>query len=179
MIIDVLGTGESLSEYPPYTGNRKIGVNNITTFRQVDYLVLVDKPEVFRRKGTFHSVLEHKGVTATNLPNEWSQYFPWITPLQFANIRGHIDFSDGKVPWSNNSTFVAAAFAFKYFSPKEIHLYGVDFNTHHAFGPHDPLRHERALTDFSKLNNHMLKHGSTMKTTKTSALSAFLPIINH
>jgi hypothetical protein len=180
MTIDILGTGESLLEYPAYTGNKKIGVNNITAYRDVDYLVIVDKPEVFREKGTFDDVIAHNPKPVyTNLHEEWSGIFNYINRISLANIKGNIDFSDGKIPWSSNSTFVAACIAFIGYFPSEIHLYGVDLNTHPAFGKSDPLRHGKALEHFRKLNDYFRKSGTIMKTTQTSALSAFLPVMNH
>lgn len=181
MIIDVLGTGESLSEYNQYL-NDSIGVNNICAYHPVNILVLIDPPVVFRDKGTLDSIIEgSESVVFSSIPDQWGCLgfkHDQIQPLKLYPVRGRINFKDDYIPQSSNSTFVAAAFAFK-LGADEIHLYGVDFNTHKAFGKHDVLRHKTALRDFKALYDYVTKKGVIMKTTKTSALSAFIPTINH
>lgn len=179
MTIDVLGTGESISEYNQYK-NYSIGVNNICKYHPVDALVLVDPPEVFVKKGTFNTIVHGSESTVfSSIPEQWGCLCFKHDEIQKINLhhtRGEICFEDGKVPQSHNSTFVAAALAFK-LEADEINLYGVDFNTHRAFGKHDVLRHKKALDHFRALYEHCAKNGVSMRVTKTSALSAFIPTL--
>lgn len=128
MTIDVLGLGESLSEYRG--GNISFGVNDIFRYVPVNFLVVLDVPSKFTPERL--SVIENSTPEAFYAHKEEWSYHPNYVPikLQHGQPDISIDMDSPLIPHSKFSPFVAVIMAYKYFHADRIELYGVDMTSH-------------------------------------------------
>ena len=150
MTIEVLGLGESLSEYQP-NGNITIGVNDIHSRIKTNYVVCVDTFEPFTKE-RLNTILNTKCCGFyTHLPC-------WKSVENYTEIKLHrlAEIDSELFRYSNNSPFVACVLAYK-LGATRIVLWGVDMNTHHALSK--PNSFERAVKDYVKLKSDLLDRG--------------------
>jgi len=173
MTIHVLGLGESLEEFKP-DGNTTIGVNDIHSKHQTDYVVCVDQPSVFGKERL-------NTINQTKCKGFYSQIEAWrgipnFRLIDFARGRGNLEeLGKGRTCYSNNSTFVAAVIAFEIGATKIV-MHGADFRTHPNFKSHSK---DRALSDFKELKNELNKMGVELLVgSEFSELSRFLPLFH-
>lgn len=155
MIVNVLGLGESLSEYTP-GDNISFGVNDINRFRKVDYLVCVDKREAFTEDRRRYIENNTAKILFTQL-DEWSNLknFQKITlQNRYPDYECNLDLPD--YPKSVYSPFIAISLAYKLFQPNEIHLFGVDINTHKHLS--DPITSQRIVRHTRNLKTALDLH---------------------
>ena len=169
MNIDVLGLGESLKEFKP-SENITIGVNDISKYYPVDFLVCVDKPDRFS-KDRLKTILDSNVKKFYTHLNEWSRLKIKTQIIKLNGIRGSLKGIEGdSVCYSNNSTFVAVVIAYK-IGATQINIYGADFNTHPNFK--DTLL-ETALDDFEKLFDYLKSKGVEINISKGSKLNELI-----
>ena len=150
MTIEVLGLGESLSEYQP-NGNITIGVNDIHSRIKTNYVVCVDTFEPFTQE-RLNTILNTKCCGFyTHLPC-------WKSVENYTEIKLHrlAEMDSELFRYSNNSPFVACVLAYK-LGATRIVLWGVDMNTHHALSK--PNSFERAVKDYIKLKEDLFNRG--------------------
>lgn len=178
MTIEVLGLGESLSNYKP-KGNITIGVNDIFKYHAVDHLVLLDPPFKFNPE-RLKTICESTPKIFHSHKPEWAT----ITKSIFRRItltlggRGKLKQLDGPdFCYSNNSPYVACVLAYK-LGAKKIILHGADFNTHKSFN--DPLKKEmlqNAIKDFKNLFDEFSKRKVYLSVgSEASSLSQVIPV---
>lgn len=168
MTIDVLGLGESIKRYKP-TGNLTIGVNDISKFHEVDFLVCVDKINAFD-EDRFKQIISSNCKKFFSHIKDWEYCFgdrfeliPNLVPINdYVNIKH-------EVSHSICSPFVAITVAIRYFNATTINMYGVDLNNHRHLS--NELKQKRILKDFSLLNRKCAERGISLKVTKESILS--------
>jgi hypothetical protein len=168
MTIEVLGLGESLSEYKP-NGNTTIGVNDIHSRIKTDYVVCVDNFEPFTKERL-------EVILNTKCKGFYSQLECWRNISNFKRIELHrlAKLTDEKFRYSNNSTFVACVLAYKLGATKII-LWGVDMNTHKHFVGNS---FDKAINDFKQLKKDLNQLGCELVIgSKISALYKILT--NH
>lgn len=170
-LIHVLGLGESLEEFKP-DGNTTIGVNDIHSRFNSDFVVCVDHPNAF-------SAERAKTILKTKCKGFYSQCKEWSSIPNFnllnLSAKSNLDYLDSEdsVCYSNSSPFVAAVLAYK-FGANEIVIHGADYRTHPNFKSHSL---ERVRLDFKELNKQLLKRGVKMYVgSDWSTLSEFLPV---
>lgn len=148
--IAILGLGESLSEFNKADFDLSIGVNDIYSRVDADFIVCVDMPDRFtpERMATIKRSTPLRFYTQLAAWKNQPNYYPIKLQDNYPDFTCQLDISP--VPKSLCSPFVAAAIAYKYHDPKEIHMFGVDMRTH----PHlkdrtaDKIaRHFRVLRD--------------------------------
>ena len=166
MIIDILGLGESISQYTP-SNNISFGVNDINRFHEVDYLVCLDKPDKFpkdRRKYIENNTAKYFYTHFS----EWGHVYNFRKiELQQFYPNSCCDLDQDAIPKSCYSPFVAICLAYKMFKPNEIHLYGVDMNNHVNLNSQKDkiIRHTRNLKTALKAHNCSLAvHGNGILT---------------
>jgi hypothetical protein len=147
MTIEILGLGESLSEYQP-NENLTIGVNDIHSRIKTDYVVCVDNFEAFTKE-RLNTILK------SQCKGFYSQLECWRNIPNFKRIELHrlAKLTDEKFRYSNNSTFVACVLAYK-LGAKKIILWGVDFRTHQNFKGNS---YTKAIEDFKQLKKDLHK----------------------
>jgi len=173
MKIDVLGLGESLKFYKP-DGDVSIGVNDIWTRHQPDYVLCADVPSAFSAKKASETRMANcKGFYSQCL--EWSD-IPNFRLLEFAGSRGSLQELDSeKFCYSNNSTYIACVLAYK-LGAKKIVMHGVDFVDHPVF---NGTSRDKAVSDFKQLNDALRARGVELYVgNKYSFLSNFLPVFS-
>ena len=169
MIFDVLGLGESLSEYT-WTDNKKIGVNDIYNHVCVDYLVLIDKPERFTNE-RLNVILESTPDKFYTHLTEWRTLISNYQEIKLAGPRGSIENIEGNdVCYSNNSTYVAVVLAYK-MGATEINIFGADFNTHPNF---KSSMLEIAIDDFKQLFLYLKSKGIIINASEGSRLKELI-----
>ena len=172
MKINVLGLGESLKYYKP-DGNITIGVNDIHSRFNTDYVVCVDHPEAFTKE-RLEAIKQTdcKGFYSQII--YWSSWIPNFNLIEFNRGRGILDGLDSeKFCYSNSSPYVACILAYK-LGAKKIVLFGVDFQTHEHFKSHAK---DRALNDFKSLSIELKKRGVELLIgNQFSALSKVLKL---
>lgn len=147
--IAIVGLGESASEFKQDCFS--IGVNDV---QGTDAVVCVDRPAAFaidRRQAIIFSPAE---LFFSHL-DDWN-FKTGFRKLYLKNINVIRTINDVDTPCSNNSPFVACAVAFKVYRPKEIWLYGADFNTHKVLS--DDKLFETTLKDFQLLQSMLKKN---------------------
>ena len=172
-LINVLATGPSLNRYRE-SSDTTIGVNKIVLTHKVDHLVCIDVaagfPEFVLKKfriGNYQKFYTH-------LYDEWKGIIPReIVKIDLLN-RSSVDLDTDKYSYSISSPFVAVILAYK-LGANIIDLYGADYNDHPSFKSPDTLK--RIKTDFKLLQRELLKKGVSIRVTKESCLSEFLPLI--
>lgn len=165
MTIDVLGLGESLNEYAN-KGNITIGVNDIYSRYNADYVVCVDTFEAFTKDRL-------KTILHTKCKGFYSQLECWKTVQNYVNIKVSrtATLTDDTLKCSNNSPFVACVLAYK-MGATEIVLWGVDMNTHNHF---KGLSFDKAVTDYKQLKNDLARLGVSLSIgSETSKLHGLL-----
>lgn len=176
MRIEILGLGESLSDYVP-NNNITIGVNDIHSRIKSDFVVCVDHPEVFSEDRL-------KTILSTSCKGFYSHLYEWhlyqipnFNHIEFNRGRGILDGIDSeKFCYSNSSPYVAAILAYK-LGAKEIVFHGVDFRTHKHFKGNSK---DRALLDFKELQKVLNKKGVELFVgSNYSELSRFIQVLNH
>jgi hypothetical protein len=149
MTIEVLGLGESLSEYKP-NGNTTIGVNDIYSRVKTDYVVCVDTFEPFT-----HERL--RTILNTKCKGFYTHLDCWKSVQNYTEIKIHrvAELDSELFRYSNNSPFVACILAYK-LGAKKIILWGVDMNTHHALNGNS---RDKAISDYIKLKGDLKEKG--------------------
>jgi hypothetical protein len=149
MTIEVLGLGESLSEYKA-NGNITIGVNDIYSRVKTDYVVCVDNFNPFT-----HERLQT--ILNTKCKGFYTHLDCWESVKNYREIKLHrvADLDSDLFRYSNNSPFVACVLAYK-LGANRIVLWGVDMNTHHALNGNS---REKAISDYVKLKSDLLNRG--------------------
>lgn len=166
MTIEILGLGESLSEYVP-NGNITIGVNDIHSRIKTDYVVCVDVHEAFNRE-RLEVIKETKCKGFYSQLDCW-QLLPNFNKISLSRICELNDVD--KFRCSNNSPFVACVLAYK-LGAKKIVLWGVDFRTHQHLKDASFLR---ALDHYKWLKSELKKNGCDLVIGSTySALHSLL-----
>jgi len=169
MRINVLGLGESLSELPISTDIR-IGVNDIDARIKCDYVVCVDRPNLFNKE-RFTSIVNSECFKFYSQTDEWKPYFSNFEKIQFSKgARGNLNDIDNTFPFSNNSTFVAVVLAYK-LGATEISIFGADFNTHPNF---KDAGLEIVLKDFKRLFDFLKSKGIKINVTKQSKINEII-----
>jgi hypothetical protein len=166
MTIEVLGLGESLSEYKP-NGNVTIGVNDIHSRIKTNYVVCVDNFEAFSKE-RLNTILN------TKCCGFYTQLPCWKSVENYTEIKLHrlAEMDSELFRYSNNSPFVACVLAYKLGATKII-IWGVDMNTHHALSKSNSF--ERAVKDYIKLKEDLFKRGCELVIgSKISALFSHL-----
>ena len=171
----VLGLGPSLSDFVP-DSNPTIGCNDIWNYYPADYVVCIDKPFRFNEKrlASIKSGGQKKFFTHVQ---EWKEIVDNYTTLELSLIRGNLsDLHNEKVPYSNNSAFVAVVLAYR-MGAKEIIMYGVDLSDHHQLGKPEILK--KACEDFRNLFLALHEKGVRLCViNKKSILSNYIPVYN-
>jgi hypothetical protein len=125
--VDVLGLGESLSEYD-YADNIRIGVNDISSRLLVDYVVCVNGKESFTPERL-------KVIERSRCLGFYSQLKEWQKHPSYCHIELQTNFTadlnQSALPKSIFSPYVAVALAYKQFAPDLIRVFGVDIVNHH------------------------------------------------
>ena len=167
----ILGLGESLIDYL----ERKpegftVGVNDIVHYIEPDYLVVIDRPNLFAP----HRL---KAILETDCKGFYSHIDSYkdqpnfrkisLSPISHARIHGK-----EKIYHSQNSPFVACQIAMQ-LGATECVLWGVDMNTHHTLQGNGAVR--KAVADFKALIN-VHPELSIFIGSERSALSKHLPI---
>ena len=146
-IINVLGLGPSLELYHK-DENISIGVNDIWSRVQTDYVVCLDKKERFT-PNRLKVIEDCRPVKFYSQVDDWSDrpdfhrielypHFPnYECKLSFPQLRKSLC-----------SPFVACVIAFKFLQADEIHVYGVDLLNHPDL---DLKSCERIKTHFKNL----------------------------
>ncbi len=171
--IFVLGLGESLKFFKDFD-KPKIGVNDIWSRVKTEMVVCIDRPVRFnaQRLATIKNC--KPAIFFTQLVN-WKASIKDSHYWKATITSDKTSFSDKKIYYSNNSTFVACNVAYL-LGAKNIVIYGADFNTH------SKLKGESIKTiikDFSWLNENLKKRGVNMYVGhKASRLSEVLPLWN-
>jgi hypothetical protein len=149
MTVEVLGLGESLSEYKP-NGNITIGVNDIHSRIKTNYVVCVDNFEPFTKE-RLDTILN------TKCKGFYSQLECWKSVQNYTEIKIHrvAELDSELFRYSNNSTFVACVLAYKLGATKII-LWGVDMNTHKHFVNNS---FDKAVNDFKQLKKDLNQLG--------------------
>lgn len=172
MTIDILGLGESLSEYKGKI-NVSIGVNDIYKHSPADYLVCVDPPKSFSKE-RLRTILNSQPKKFFTQLDCWQPLVRNMELIKFAHGNGRIvDLDTDRICYSNNSAYVACVLAYK-MGAKVINLYGVDFNSHPNF-KNESL--EKTLNNYLSLYDNLLVRGVKMHCTKQSRLNEFIPEI--
>jgi hypothetical protein len=126
--ISVLGLGPSLELFKP--DGISIGVNDIWSRIQTDYVVCLDKKERFTPERL--SIIEtSKPVKFYSQVDDWSHRSDFeLIELQpyFPNYECQLNTK--QLPKSLCSPFVACVIAYKYLGASEIHVFGVDLVNH-------------------------------------------------
>lgn len=149
MTIEVLGLGESLSEYRD-NGNITIGVNDIHSRIKTNYVVCVDTFEPFSKE-RLNTILN------TECCGFYTHLDCWKSVKNYTPIELHrVASLDSELfRYSNNSPFVACVLAYKLGATKIV-LWGVDMNTHTAFKGNN---FERAVKDYKQLKEDLFERG--------------------
>ena len=128
-VVTVLGLGPSLNLYVP-DGNISIGVNDIWSRIQTDYVVCLDKKDRFTLE-RLNIIEECRPIKFYSQIDDYFDRFDFCRiELQpyYPNHECQIDIQ--QLPMSHCSPFVAAVIAYKYHDAEEIHVYGVDLVSH-------------------------------------------------
>lgn len=175
-IVNVLCTGESLKRYIP-TEDLTVGVHKIVLYHRVNHLLFTDRTAGFPsfvideiKKGNYD-------FFHTCIPNQWGGIAAKEVQLhQLAAGRGKplIDSSD--LAYGITSSYTAVVLAYK-LGATIIDLYGADFNNHPTFNPKNIETIDRIKRDFKNLNRELINRKVTLRVTKESMLSEFLPLI--
>jgi hypothetical protein len=147
IIIDVLGLGPSLDLYKK-NGNISIGVNDIWSRVQTDYIVCVDLPDKFTPE-RLKVIQESNPIKFYSHLDEYKERpdFEKIELLPYYPNQV-CQLNTKQLPKSLCSPFVACVIAFKFLGATEIHLYGVDLINH----PHlDKKQCEKIKVHFRNL----------------------------
>jgi len=149
MTIEVLGLGESLSDYTP-NANITIGVNDIHSRIKTTYVICIDTFEPFTND-RLNTILN------TKCCGFYTHLDCWKSVQNYTEIKLHrlAELDSELFRYSNNSPFVACVLAYKLGATKIV-LWGVDMNTHHALNGQS---RERAIIDYIKLKEDLLKRG--------------------
>ena len=181
MEADILGLGPTLTTYKKRENVMVFGVNDIFRHHPVQYLVTVDSPLRFLRfPGNRLDVMCNSTpeIFFTNR-KEWEMYENVKSRMQLIELTAkRSDLTDaysvGKIPFSNNSTFVAAILAYR-MGAKKIIMYGVDFTGHHTLGKDNHMR--KAIQDFQNLYLKLRIKGCKLCVSSAkSSLSKVLPV---
>ena len=165
----ILGLGESVSLYRDEF-DITIGVNDIWRYVCTDYLVCVDKRDVFTP--------DRLQVIDNSRPARfYSQLDCWSDRPDFHRIDLEIGYPEyvcqlklKTIPKSIISPFVAAAIAYKFHEAKEIHLFGVDLQTHWKFNPEHADRVAKIYTHFRNFRDALAKDGGSLHVHGNGAL---------
>lgn len=137
MKIAVCGLGFSIGLYKPEYG-LSIGVNDIWSKVQTDYIVCVDKRIRFTPE-RLKIIDESKPIKFfTQYPEkDHLELMDWRDRNDYCHIELQPNYPDyicqlgiNQLPQSHCSPFIACAIAFNYFHATEIHLFGVDMINH-------------------------------------------------
>ena len=127
--IAVCGLGPSISLYKS-DYDLTIGVNDIWSKIQTDYIVCLDKKNRFIQERI-------KTINESRPIKFFSQLDDWSNRSDFQKIELQPYYPDyvcqlgiNQLPKSHCSPFVACAIAYNYFHASEIHLFGVDMDNH-------------------------------------------------
>lgn len=169
--VHVLGLGESLAEYAP-DGCTTIGVNDIHSRVQTDYVVCVDHPKAFTAERQ-RTILQTDCKVFFSHVKEWNSVRNFrmidIAPGRANLLHLHGD----KIVCGTSSPYVAAVIAYRS-GAKRIVLHGCDYRTHPNFKSSslDQVRnHFHELSRKFSERNVQLFVGSNYST-----LSDFLPL---
>lgn len=147
MKISVIGLGETAKDFKP-DGSITIGVNDVTG---TDYMVCIDTPLSFSAE-RFSTIcvegMNTKGFFSQK--TEWRRFEKFIK-IELKNIGAFNNRWGEFIPSSNNSPFVACGIAHKFFSAREVYLYGVDFYTHPVLAGDSFFK--TAVNDFRQLQH--------------------------
>jgi hypothetical protein len=150
--IDVLGLGESLALFDVKRVNKRIGVNDINEFYNVDYKVVVDRPSAFE----LNRIINIRNNENSIFLSQFDEWKPILSsPEKFIKIQpsyaGCVN-SLLNPKCSITSVFVACCVAAS-LKPDVINLYGADFINH----PHLSQDHKRSriLKDFVELKREL------------------------
>jgi len=127
--IAVCGLGPSIDLYKPEY-DLSIGVNDIWSKVQTDYIVCVDGKHRFIPE-RLKTINESKPIKFFSQLKDWSDRpdFQLIELLPYyPTAICQLDLK--QLPKSHTSTFVACVIAYKYFQATEIHLFGADMTNH-------------------------------------------------
>ncbi len=169
--IEVLGLGPSNKEYVP-SRNETIGVNDISAFREVDRLLLMDPPESFRGRRLNCIKASKPKYTYSNL-DDWN-FMPNFVKINVADPShgGKVDALDdwNNLPRHVDSTFTAVCIAY-HCGATDIVLYGVDFTDHHLAHYKDQI-----IQSYSRLHGALIQRGVFLWLgTDKGLLSPFIP----
>lgn len=169
MKINVLGLGTSVSRYNG--SGISIGVNDVWRYYPTDYLVVVDRPDSFNNEPERLKVIkESKPILFFSHLPEW-RFMNGYVEMKLANHRGDLSEIKTKYPYSISSPYCAVAIAYK-LGAKEIDIYGVDMNNHHAIK--NEIR-DKEIERFKELFRLIQKDGVKIRVTQESSLSKIIP----
>lgn len=148
-IISIVGLGESANEFKGDTYS--IGVNDV---QRTDEIVCVDRMNAF-------TVDRRQAIIFSPAKKFYSQCIEWnfkngFTLLHLKNVHAIKTINGIETPCSNNSPFVACAVAFQQYRPREIRLYGADFNTHQVLSNEKSF--ETVVKDFRALKKMLFRN---------------------
>ena len=172
-LINILATGPSLGRYKP-SEEITIGVNKIVMTHEVDHLVIVDVLASFPAPVISKIRTRPFKEFYTHLPNEWKGTVKKLNHIFLYNLRGGVDLDSDKYCYSISSPFVAVHLAYK-LGATLIDIYGADYNDHPSFTDKDILK--QIKTHFALMQRSLIQKGCSMRVTKESMLSEFLPLI--
>lgn len=173
-LINVLATGPSLNRYIP-SKEIAVGVNKIILSHDVDHLVCIDTPASFPPFVIKKFQSGNYSKFYTQLQDQWKGIIKKeIVEMELSSIRGAVDLNTDKYSFSISSPFVAVVLAYK-LGATIIDLYGADYNDHPSFTSTDTI--DKIKKDFFNLQQGLLEHNVSIRVTRESVLSEFLPLI--
>ncbi len=165
--VAILGLGESLSLYDKDRFDLSIGCNDIWSRVKTDYVVCVDEPTRFSPE-RLRAIQTSEPISFYSHLNSWSERGDFIKITLQSYYPSYIcDLDVPDLPKSLCSPFVACAVAYKFHSPSEIHLFGVDLITH----PHLSKNIERIKLHFLNLKRALNGKGILLIVHGNGALS--------
>lgn len=145
MKVSVIGLGETAKDFKP-DGSITIGVNDVLN---CDYQVCIDRMNAFSEERLQRIFSLHPLKFFSSI-NDWSAH-PTFKKIELKNIGAFNNRWGEFIPSSNNSPFVACGIAHKFFSAREVYLYGVDFYTHPVLAGDSFFK--TAVNDFRQLQH--------------------------
>lgn len=175
--INIIGCGESAKLWDG-TG-LSIGVNDCEKHLPVDFLVIVNAPQLFRSEPDRMEVMKKtKARVITNMPEEWGRYFQKVHEIkdhEFRRWSGSFKNGNSTTYFAETSPFVAMSVAYN-MGASEIRLYGVDFNSHKMFKPGIPGL-DAEVQRYLSFSSEVRKKGCEVRVTRQSFLSKFMEVI--
>lgn len=170
MTIDVIGLGPSATLHRT-SANFTIGVNDAARRHRLNALVLADPPARFP-PDRLRWITGSGAATVFSHYPEWGSRLPGLQLLQLAHGRGRLGTLDaGPLPYSNNSTFLAAVVAHR-LGARIINLWGVDLSAHPVLGRDATLA--VAVADFVALGRELRRRGVALRVAPGGALCSAL-----